>query len=263
MSLGYATQRGMTNSSPLRRWSQMRSFSTPPAPPVTNPTIGMTAQGTAQTSTAQFKYGNASMTMTDNSSFIENTSGDFAWWPSGTGPFTIQWWQYIPSSVSNSISRHICSNEETSGGFGLRLGRFYNSTTINAINIFARGSADLNYYDYTWTRDAWQFVSVCRSGTDIFVHVDGVLLTLSGGSGAGTRNFVATSGLNKIEIGNSGDVGLNGIYIDDFQVFGSTAVYSSSNYTPPTSQAVLTTGTTALFNMNGTNGGSSFPNVTS
>ncbi len=260
MSLGYATQRGLTNTnSVFRRWSQMVSNN---PPPITNPTIGMTASS-ATTSTAQSKFGTASMLISSNSGYIQNTSGDYQWWPEGTGDFTISWWQYIPAAVSNTVSRHVCSNEMTNGGLGLRLGTSYGSTTINAINIFARGQADLNYYNITWTRDTWQFVSVTRSSTNIYVHVDGTLLTQSGGSGAGTRNFVATSGLNKIQIGNANDVGMNGIYIDDFQVYKSTAVYGSSNYTPPTSQATLSTGTTALFLMNGANGGTSFPNVTS
>lgn len=242
----------------------MRSFGNPVAPPVTNPTIGMTAQGSAQTSTAQVKFGTASMLAsgTGGTSFIENTSGDSAWWPSGTGPFTVQWWQYIPSSVTGGYME-FASNENTGGGFGFRLGANFGAANFNAIGLFARGQADLNFYNITWTRDTWQFVSICRSGTDVFVHVDGTLLSLSGGSGAGTRNFSATTGLNQIEIGSAGGNGLRNVYVDDFQVFGSTAIYTSASYTPPTSQAILTTGTTALFNMNGSNGGTSFPNVTS
>lgn len=264
MSIGYATQRGLTNSSPLRRWSQMRSFSTPATPPVTNPTIGMTARGSATTSTAEVKFGTASMLAggTGGGSFIENTSGDYAWWPSGTGDFTVQWWQYIPNTVTGGYME-FASNEETSGGFGFRLGATFGSANFNAIGLFARGQADLNYYNITWTRDTWQFCSITRSGTSVYVHVDGTALTLSGGSGAGTRNFTATSGLNLIEIGSAGGGGLRNVYVDDFQVFGSTAKYGSGNYSVPTAQATLTTGTTALFQMNGTNGGTSFPNVTS
>jgi hypothetical protein len=233
-------------------------------PPITNPTIGMTAISTAQTNTSVKKFGTASYIATNGSSYLHNTSGDYSWWCSGTGPFTYQWWQYIPSGANTS--QHICSNEMTSsGGFGLRYGTGYNSGTINAINIFARGQADLDYWNITWTRDTWQFVSVCRntSAGAVFVHVDGVSLgSASGGSGAYARNFEATSGLNKIQIGNADGDGVNGIYIDDFQVLGSTALYTSASYSVPTSQAVLQTGTTALFNMNGSSGGTSFPNVT-
>lgn len=264
MSIGYSTQKGLSNSNPMRRWSQMVSYTTPPAPPVTNPTIGMTARGSATTSTAQVKFGTASMLAggTGGNSYIENTSGDYAWWPSGTGDFTLQWWQWIPTGTTNSYME-LCSNEEAGGGLGIRLGPNYGASSFNAIGLFARGQADLNYYNVTWTLDTWQFVSVTRSGTNIYVHVDGSLLTLSGGSGAGTRNFTATSGLNKIQIGNAGGGGLRNVYLDDFQVFASTAKYSSASYSVPTSQAILTTGTTALFNMNGSNGGTSFPNVTS
>jgi hypothetical protein len=199
---------------------------------------------------------------TGGSSYIENTSGDYAWRPSCTGDFTVQWWQYIPSSVTGNFME-FASNEETSGGFGFRLGPSFNAGNFDAIGLFARGAADLNYYNITWTRDTWQFCSITRSGTNIYVHVDGTPISQSGGSGAGTRNFTATSGLNRIQIGSAGGGGLRNVYVDDFQVFASTAIYSSSSYSVPTSQAILTAGTTALFNMNGSNGGTSFPNVTS
>lgn len=256
MSIGYATARNISKRS--NNLSQQVSYR---AQGITNPTIGMTASS-ATTQTGVKKFGTASMLISSNSGYIQNTSGDYAWWPSGTGSWTIQWWMYVPSAVASGTSRHVCSNEETSGGLGIRLGTSYNNGGINALNIFARGQADLEYWNYTWTRDTWQFVSVCRNGTNVYFHVDGVRQTSGGGTGAGTRNFVATSGLNKIQIGNSGDVGLNGIYLDDFQVFKSTALYTSADYTPPASEAGLITGTTALFNMNGSNNGTSFPNVT-
>ena len=244
----------------------MVSYTTPPPPPITNPTIGMTARGSATTSTAQVKFGTASMLAggTGGSSYIENTSGDYAWWPSGTGNFTVQWWQYIPSGTSNTYME-FASNEMTgsgTGGFGFRLGPGFGAASYQGIGLFARGYADLDYSTNTWTNDTWQFVSITRSGTNMYIHVDGVSQALSG-SGAGTTNFIATSGLNKIQIGNAGGGGLRNVYVDDFQVFAGTAKYTSASYTPPTSQAILTTGTTALFNMNGSNGGTSFPNVTS
>ena len=256
MTIGYATDRNISKRS--NNLSQQASFR---ALGLTNPTIGMTATS-ATTSTAQAKFGTASMLLSSNSGKLTNTSGAFNWWPSGTGPWTIQWWQYIPTAVSSATSREICSNEMTSGGLGLRFGTSFNSGGLNAINIFARGQLDMQYWNYTWTRDTWQFVSVCRNGTNVYLHVDGVSQTVSGGSGAGTRNFVATSGLNLIQIGNAGGTGINGIYIDDFQVFQSTALYTSASYSVPTTQATLQVGTTACFNMNGSNGGTSFPNVT-
>jgi len=237
-----------------------------PIPPITNPTIGMTATSTT-TSTSIKKFGTASMIVGATSGKLLNTSGAYNWWPSGTGNFTIQWWQYMPSSVSGSSTELICSNEmTTTGGLGMRYGTGNGSGVINAINLFARGQADLSYWNYTWVRDDWQFVSVCRntSAGAIYVHVDGVSLgSPSGGTSAYSRNFEATSGLNKIQIGNADGKGWTGVYVDDFQVLAATALYTSASYSVPTSQAILQTGTTALFNMNGSNGGTSFPNVTS
>ena len=206
MSIGYATARNISKRS--NNLSQQTSYR---AVGVTNPTIGMTASS-ATTQTGTKKFGTASMLMSSNSGYVQNSSGDYAWWPEGTGSWTIQWWQYIPSAVSGTTSRHVCSNNNTGGGLGLRLGTSYGSGTINALNIFARGQADMEYWNYTWTRDAWQFVSVCRSGTNLYFHVDGLYQgAASGGSGAGTRNFSATTGLNNIQIGNAQDVGMNEI----------------------------------------------------
>jgi hypothetical protein len=265
MSLAYATQRGLTNSAPLRRWSQMRSFGNVPTPPITNPTIGMTAQGSAQTSTAQVKFGTASMLAsgTGGNSFLLNSTGDFNFWPSGTGDFTVQWWQYIPSSVTGAYMEF--SSNNATGGFSFRLGDSFGAGNFNSIGLFARQQADLDYFNITWTRDTWQFVSITRNAATMYVHVDGTSIAKSGqGSGtADTRNFVATTGTGQFQLGSAGGNGLRNVYVDDFQVFGSTAIYTSSSYTPPTSQAILTTGTTLLLNMNGSNGGTSFPNVTS
>jgi hypothetical protein len=260
MSIGYSTQKDLINSSPLRRWSQMTSYATRPAPPITNPTIGFTATNTT-TNTSIYKYGNASALFTTaGTGYLLNSSGSFNWWPSGTGDFTIQWWQYIPTSVTGGWME-LSSNEET-GGLGFRLGPGYGSASFQGLNIFARGQADLNYSTNTWVRDTWQFVSICRNTATIYIHVDGVSQSLSG-SGGGARNFTATSAVNKFQLGGILGSGLRGVYIDDYNVFQSTALYTSATYTPPTSQAILTTGTTLLLNMNGTNGGTSFPNVTS
>ena len=241
----------------------MVSYTTPPAPPVTNPVIGMTAQNNAITSTAQVKYGTAAFLAngTSGNDYILNTSGDFAWWPSGTSDFTVQWWQYIPSGTSNNYME-FASNEESGGGFGYRLGPGYGAASYQGVNIFARGQADLNYSTNTWVNDTWQFVSICRNAATMYIHVDGVSQALSG-SGGGARNFTATSGLSKISIGTAGGGGLRGVYVDDWQMFAATALYTAATYSVPTSQASLTVGTTALFNFNGTNGGTSFPNVTS
>lgn len=262
MSIGYATGRSLIHTGTMRRWKDLVSYSTAPVPPVTNPTIGFTAQGSATTQTGVKKYGTASMLAggTGGNSYLLNTSGNSAFWPSGTGNFTVEWWQYIPSSVTGGYME-LCSNENTGGGFGCRLGTGYGSGNFNGLNIFARGQADLDYISYTWTRDAWQYVSITRNAGTMFFHIDGVSQTLSG-SGGGARNFSATSGY-AVQIGNAGGGGLRNVYLDDFRVSNATARYTSATYTPPTAEGVLEAGTTLLMNMNGTNGGTSFPNVTS
>ena len=263
MSIGYATGRSLIHTGLMRRWKDLVSYSNPPVPPVTNPTIGFTAQGSATTQTGVKKYGTASYLAggTGGNSNLLNTSGDYAFWPTGTSDYTVEWWMYVPSSVSGNYMEFI-SNENTGGGFGLRFGQEYGYSNFQSLGFFARGQADMNYYNITWARDTWFYVSATRSSGNIYVHLDGSIVTQSGGSGAGARNYAATTGLNKIEIGNAGGGGLRNIYIDDFRI-SNIARYGSGSYTPPTAEGILETGTTLLLNMNGSNGGTSFPNKTS
>ena len=265
MSIGYATGRSLTHTGTMRRWKDLVSYSNAPVPPVTNPTIGFTAQGSATTQTGVKKYGTASMLAggTGGNSYLLNTSGDYAFWPTGTGDYTVEWWMYVPSSVTGNYMEFI-SNENTSGGFGLRLGATYGASNFQALGFFARGQHDMNYYNITWPTDTWFYMSATRSSASIYVHKDGVIVNQSGTgtADAATYNYPATSGLNQIQIGNAGGGGLRNIYIDDFRI-SNIARYGSGSYTPPTAEGILETGTKLLLNMNGTNGGTSFPNKTS
>lgn len=264
MSIGYATGRSLIRTGLMRRWKDLVSYSTPPVPPVTNPTIGFTANGSATTQTGVKKFGTASMLAGGGggTSYLLNTSGPYNWWPEGTTDYTVEWWMYVPSSVTGGYMEFI-SNENTSGGFGLRLGATFGAGNFQALGFFARGVADMDYFNITWPTDTWFYMSATRSSGVIYVHQDGVRVTQSGGSGAGARNYAATTGSNLIQIGSAGGSGLRDIYIDDFRVSNTTARYGSGSYTPPTAEGILEIGTTLLLNMNGTNGGTSFPNKTS
>lgn len=225
---------------------------------VTNNAIGFTVSNvTANTSIK--KFGAASGFFSSGTSYLQQSSGGTDYWPSGTGDFTVEWWQYIPAGVTGGVMEFL-SNENTSGGFGMRFGASYNSPSFNHISIYARGTADLSLANVTWTRDTWQYVSATRRSGNIYYHVDGVLQTTVNGpqGSAGSRNFAPTLNNTSVRIGavTGSSEGLRGVYIDDLRISASTARYTNSNYAVPDREAELETGTTLLLNMNA----GTFPN---
>lgn len=209
MSIGYATQKGLTNSNPMRRWSQQVSYSTPPVPPGNNRRTGtaatlvsqtFTATASAALSTTTYKFGTGSANLSAASAQAYKTS----WNPSnqgastapggyvtGTGDFCIEAWVYVPTARNTSTGDFICL--DTTGGAAIRFGYGYNAGTINYIQIFARGSSDMDWVPYTWTRDTWTHFAVQRKSATMSFWANGNKLTGGGGSGGGSYNFTTST----------------------------------------------------------------------
>lgn len=233
-----------------------------------NTSLTYTAQPNATTSTAQFKFGSSSMNSPDaTNDFIYTTDANATFFDFGTGDFTVEFWVYIPSG-SRTTEAHIMVNNQA-GGFGLRLGATFGAANLDAVGIFARAQADLNYYNYTWPRDTWNFVAVTRKSAVIGVWANGTKLSLSGGSGAETRNFATRAGGSQCTFGNYGPAtsspGLGPGYLDEVCITNGTSRYDpgSSSIPVPSSAFFVDTYTSQLLHMEGANGGTSFSNATS
>lgn len=240
-----------------------------------NSSVTYTASG-AVTSTAEFKYGTASMNLSSASGnqYITSTGGTRTFMNYGTGEFSIEWWIYIPS-VGGGGSTHTASCDllanDTAGGFGIRLAQRYDVNGLRTgsaqyINIFARAQKDLSYWTLptTWPAGQWNFCAMQRKGTTLSFWLNGTLCTRSDGpdGNGGSEDF--DSGTT-IRIGTAdGSNGVGPAYIDEM-CFSNTYRYTDTTIDIPVPTAPFTVDsyTTQLLHMDGTNGGTTFTNATS
>lgn len=238
----------------------------------TNASASWTAQGVV-TKTAIKEFGTASMYVaTSNDELLSPTAPGIMDY--GTGEFTIEWWQYIPTLSGHTLDCDFFSNNVT-GGFGVRLAQQFggpglSSATPKYVNIFARQQADLDYWDITtrtsggsWTADQWYFCAIQRKGTTMSFWLDGELCTRSG-SGGGTRNFSSATGSDRVFVGTAdGGNGAGPIYIDEM-CWSNTYRYEDPAADIPVPAAPFTVDayTTQLMHFDGANDGTTFDNDT-
>jgi len=191
--------------------------------------VSFTVNGNSQISTAQSKFGGASILFDGTGDYLSSPStSNFAF---GTGDFTIECWAYKNSGTNNGIL-HLSS---TAGGLQA------NSSTNLAIALFSTGTGTFyanntsyNTSAFTNTTNTWNHYAIVRSSGVTKLYFNGNLVTDIGTSGAitDTTNYTGTY----LAIGGyySTSYLWNG-YIDEFRITNGVARYTS-NFTPPTAQ---------------------------
>jgi hypothetical protein len=180
-----------------------------------------TAAGNAQISTAQAKFGGASMLLDGSGDYLSkayDTDFDF------TADFTIDCW--IRTSTD---SKMIWNKGTSTGALVLCIGAtsFVSGVTANKFGVWLSGGTTVSGTT-TVTDGAWHHVAVSRSGSTVRVFVDGAL-EASGSVGA-SLNANATAYIGSYT--GSADY-FNG-YIDEFRVTNGVARWTTA-FTPPTS----------------------------
>jgi hypothetical protein len=171
----------------------------------------VTAYGNAQISTAQSKFGGASIAFDGSGDYTSATSGDFAF---GTGDFTIESWVYLQATNDRTIWGYASSN---SGGIAL----FNDQSGQRRIYV---GTSPTMIVAGAFPVSTWFHVAVAREGSTLRLFQDGTLI----GSVSNTTNLTAT----QFQVGASLYNSLWG-YIDDFRITKGVARYQSA-FTPPT-----------------------------
>lgn len=203
----------------------------------------VTANGDAQISTAQSKFGAASGYFDGAGDFIEVTSESLS---PGTGDFTAEAWVFASSSSSGY--RHIFDTRTSdSTGFSLGFddqGRVF-LFSANAFRVEA-GDASTN---------TWHHVAVARSAGVTRVFLNG---TQVGTSWTNSENYSQTKWTIGTYYADNSLYEWNG-YIDEVRIVKGTAVYTG-NFTPPTAPFANPTPPTPalLLHMNGSNGSTTF-----
>ena len=241
---------------------------------------GMTwgANSGSTTSTTYAKYGSSSYYTSTNSTEIY-TPNNPSFMNYGTGDFCIEWYMYIPTLAGHSASCDLTSQNVTQG-FGYRLGRRYNNSGLGSgasakyINIFARGYADLEYWDIstgssgdaTWQTGKWYFCVMQRKNANMSFFLDGVLKPVAGINHASftgdTFNFASSTAGTNVNWGTAdGGNGAGPIYTDEV-CFSNTWRYDDTGdiTTLPSAAFTVDEYTDMLLHMEGSNGGTSFTN---
>ena len=171
-----------------------------------------TPAGNAQISTAQSKFGGASLLL--------DGSGDYLTFPSnsafayGTGNFTIECWIYF---AAGSSYREILSHRPTAGSVSTN-----GTLGINPNNgIFWYTNTFIINYDTNIGTNQWSHVAICRNGSSIKIFVNGTEV------GSATNSDNLTSNLATIGANADGSETFNG-YIDELRVTKGVARYTTN-----------------------------------
>jgi hypothetical protein len=196
----------------------------------------VTVVGNAQISTAQSKFGGASIAFDGAGDFLtvpDTTANDF---PSD---FTIEAWIYFSAysaAFAGLFGAFLAGNYKSVVGGGnqgwqLRVnGTASSYTTIN----FYTGVTDLNFSAGALALNTWHHIAASRSGSSLRAFANG---TQAGSTSTNSDNFTHNLATTRnLRIGELDDAtykfGLNG-YIDDLRITKGVARYTA-NFTPPT-----------------------------
>jgi hypothetical protein len=183
----------------------------------------VTAVGNAQISTAQSKFGGASLLFDgtgDNLTVPDN--GSFTM---GTVDFTIEFWAR-PVSGSQTVAMVTTASPTDFQGFffGLLSGSLFflaDGDGLSPVWDVALNAASIGV-------DSWTHVAAVRLGNTFTVYKDGVQ------AATGTSSILLKNSNNILTVGGRSGQYFNG-YIDDLRITKGVARYTS-NFTPPTAQ---------------------------
>ena len=186
----------------------------------------VTAVGNAQISTAQSKFGGASIAFDGTGDYL--TASSNAGFAFGTGDFTIEAW-VRPTTLSSASDFAFVFDTRATAGSG-NLGASVGFTQTTGVWMFFEQSANiLTNTSSSAVANQWQHIALSRAGTSWRFFVDGTQVgTWTNGSGLGTSQPLLI-GTARDNPGNTRN--LPG-YIDDLRI--TKGERYTANFTPPT-----------------------------
>jgi len=185
----------------------------------------VTANGNAQISTAQSKFGGSAISCDGAGDYL--TVGNSSDWEFGSGNFTVDWWEYRTSSTGakTSISR---DQSTLYVPFILGYGNdpllvYMTSDSSGAAGWDIAGGQSLG----SLTLNAWHHFAVVRSGNTFYAFKDGTQ------TATWTSSASLAANSNPLSVCSSQGGGYYQGYIDELRVSKGTARWTAS-FTPPT-----------------------------
>ena len=181
----------------------------------------VTAVGDAQISTAQSKFGGASLAFDGSGDSLQVSSANVLNF--GAGDFTVECWIYLANTTqTKNIIRGIENNS-----FYFRVGQSYLGN-VNGLGVARSNVSDSDRCSFTFNALQWYHIAVTRTASQIRFFVDGIQQTTTNAAdGSFAYNDTGT-----VVIGSSTNEDFNG-YIDDLRITKGSARYTA-NFTPPT-----------------------------
>jgi len=203
----------------------------------------ITANGDAQISTAQKKFGTGSMLLDGTGDYASLASAnDFGM---GTGDFSVNFWVRL-DAIGAGAQNLFDMRAGDAGDTALRV-----YTSSGNIYYDVGGTAQITG-NSALSATTWHHIAIDRSGTDTKLWVDG---TQVGSTYTDSNDY---GNIKPLIIGADygGSNGTDG-YIDDFRVVKGASIYQST-FTAPTSRHIVTAQTVLMARFNGTDGATSF-----
>jgi len=181
--------------------------------------LTLTASGSAAISTAESKFGGASLSLAGG--YL--TSGGFDIESVGDGDWTLEAWVWRPTGIGNATILNL-----TNGGEG----------SINGLHLWVGSDNQVRWDEGTQEcatggsvpLEQWSHIAAARQNGLVTIYVDGVSV--------GSSSTPPLAGPYKAWVGAysvSGGGFTSNMYIDDLRVLVGLALYTA-NFTPPTAQ---------------------------
>jgi hypothetical protein len=206
-----------------------------------NPLKPFTASGDAQLSTAEKKFGTASLLLDGTGDFVTTsytssllTSSEWA----------VDFWVY--SSTLTSQTAHLWDAQNSNSGFALRI-------SSGTLQVIKDGSITRSVTGQL-SNDTWHHIRLQRRFAFTEVFVDGFQRGQQAGAGYNAHTYV----IGAKENGSEEFTG----YIDEFRASTPTGL-SAASFTPETEAYSLDGNTEALLHFDGTNGSTTITNEAS
>lgn len=220
----------------------------------------VTANGNAQISTAQSKFGGASGLFDGTGDYLSiPSSPDLSF---GSGDFTIETWLYFNAFPTTGNYFCICSSDWNNAGIVKYFLGLKNTSGVYTLEFLCSNDGTSTTSTITtWSGAAtatWIHVAVVRSGNTINVYVNGVAGTPTAFSsaifGSTGQLFIGASFPPTVPLYFNG-------YVEDFRITKGVARYTT-NFTPSTSEFesydLNYDKVSLLLHCNGTNGSTTF-----
>jgi hypothetical protein len=199
-----------------------------------------TAEGDAQLSTAQAKFGPSSLLLDGTGDFVQSNASDVV-----QNNFTIEFFAYASNFAQNA---YLWDNSLSSQGFAVSI------TSVGQLRLIQDNTILQQTSSPSLNNNQWNHFALVQNGSLLTLYINGAakLQHVTGGDSYPGQSY---------KIGaNEGETQFFNGYIDEFR--SSDIARYTTTFTPPTSAFTVDGNTVSLLHFDGANGSTNIVNAT-